>query len=129
MSRTARKGAGARVEWDLANGEGKWVLDLRYYRMLSREQFSLGEMLPELAGASRLRRSTTASRFCGAATLAAAKEIPYANASERWQNDLRARKGQKHAYSSYCVWYDDQRKHKPAPEGLSTEEDGFLARM
>ena len=56
----------------------------------------------------------------GASTLSAAKEIPYANALERWQNDLRSRPGRKHPYSDYaCGEVADD-------EGLYMEGD-FIA--
>lgn len=98
-ARIARKGC-ARVDWDLTNGEGKWLLDLRYSsRHHASSQPCLGS---HLTSGSRLLQTTVASQMQGAASLLAAREIPYANALERWQNDLRCRKGSKHAYSNYA---------------------------
>ena len=96
--RTSRRTT-ARVEWDLAGYERRWILSLRYrhpsYHPATRSS-------PILDHSSSLLSMTTASRMQGAATLSAMREIPYSNATERWQNNLRVRKGQKHAYSNYA---------------------------
>lgn len=121
MQRNARKAGGNRVEWDLANGEGKWILGLRHYSYSAVRPRELPPTPSRLGVDSGLLRTTTASRMFSNATLAAAKEIPYSNALERWQNDLRCpRPGTKHAYSNYCEWLGT--KHLPMPATMQLED-------
>ena len=133
---------GPRRDWELSNGEKKWMMDLRNrtwgeLNMGSKPQEvpQLGSIKPTtsttilatympqkptsppLSKDSRLHRTTAASQMQTHMYWATnlKKDVPYANSLERWQNGLRNDAPEIfHPYSDFSLLQDLRKKQADA---------------